>query len=225
LSAIRVVLGDDSYLMREGLVRILDGAEGIEVVAACVDLDSLRAAVDRLLPDVVLTDIRMPPTGTDEGIRLAAELRVSRPEIGVVVLSQHADPRYALRLFENGSDRRAYLLKDRIRERGELVRAIAEVATGGSLVDSIVVEKLLAAHDAGRNPRLESLTPRELEILAIIAQGASNSAIADELVITKRAVERHINAIFAKLDLPGADSEAVSRRVSAALLYLSDSAS
>jgi DNA-binding NarL/FixJ family response regulator len=225
MTAIRVVVGDDSYLTREGLVRILDGVDGIDVVVACADLDSLRAAVRRERPDVVITDIRMPPTGTDEGIRLAAELRASDPEIGVVVLSQHADVRYALKLFEGGSDRRAYLLKERIRERAELVRAIAEVSTGGSLVDPTIVGKLLSTNGAQRDPRLDSLTPRELEILAIIATGASNSAIAEELVITKRAVERHINAIFAKLGLPEADSEAVSRRVSAALLYLADSPS
>jgi DNA-binding NarL/FixJ family response regulator len=224
VSAIRVVVGEDSYLIREGIVRILDGIEGIEVAAACGDLDSLRAAVRQEQPDVVLTDIRMPPTGTDEGIRLAVELRESDPEIGVVVLSQHVDPRYALALFREGSDRRAYILKERIRERDEIARAIREVASGGSLVDTLVVEKLLEAQTQRPNSRLDSLTPREREILAIIAKGASNAAIADELVITKRAVERHINAIFTKLEMPESESEGVSRRVSAALIYLASNA-
>jgi DNA-binding NarL/FixJ family response regulator len=221
MTPIRVVVGEDSYLTREGIVRVLEPAEGIDVVAACGDLDELRAEIARLRPEVVLTDIRMPPTGTDEGIRLAAELRTSSPETGVVVLSQHVEPQYALKLFEGGSERRAYLLKDRIRERGEIVKAIREVASGGSLVDPVVVERLLAAQEP-MDSRLASLTPRELEILAIIARGASNGAIAEELVITKRAVERHINGILAKLGLPDGGSDGVSRRVSAALLYLSE---
>jgi DNA-binding NarL/FixJ family response regulator len=224
LTPIRVVVGEDSYLTREGLVRVLATADGIEVLAACGDLDSLRAEVERLRPDVVLTDIRMPPTGTDEGLRLAAELHESSPDTGVVVLSQHADPRYALKLFENGSERRAYLLKERIRKRDELVGAIREVAAGGSLVDPVVVERLVASEAPRDDTHLTALTPRELQILALIARGASNGAIADELVITKRAVERHINAIFAKLELPEADSDGVSRRVSAALLYLAENA-
>jgi DNA-binding NarL/FixJ family response regulator len=220
VSGTRVVVGEDSYLTREGIVRILDGIDGIEVVGACGDLDSLRATVRSEHPDVVLTDIRMPPTGTDEGIRLAVELRKSDPEIGVVVLSQHVDPRYALALFGEGSDRRAYILKERIRERDEIARAIREVASGGSLVDALVVEKLLEAQTQRPDSRLDSLTPREREILAIIAEGASNAAIADRLVITKRAVERHISSIFAKLDLP--NEEESSRRVAATLLYLAD---
>jgi DNA-binding NarL/FixJ family response regulator len=219
MSPIRVVVGEDSYLTREGIVRVLDGIEDVEVLEACADLDSLREAVARLRPDVVLTDIRMPPTGTDEGIRLALELRASHPKIGVVVLSQFVDPRYALALFRGGSDGRAYILTERIRDRGEIAHALRLVASGGSLVDPVIVEKLL--EDGSRPPlsRLESLTPRELEILGIIASGASNGAIADELRITKRAVERHINGIFAKLELPGPASE-VSPRVSATLLYL-----
>jgi len=215
---IRVVLGEDSYLAREGITRVLADEDDIEVVATCEDLDSLRAAIDEASPDVVLTDIRMPPTNTDEGIRLAAELRTTHPEIGVVVLSQHAEPLYATKLLEQGSDRRAYLLKERVNDRSGLSRALHEVAAGGSVIDPRVVEGLLAVQRQRSDSRLDALTPREQEILALIAEGWSNSAIADRLVITKRAVERHINSIFLKLDL--GDYEDVSRRVKAALLYL-----
>ena len=215
---IRVVLGEDSYLAREGIVRALEGLDDVDLVATCGDLDELREAVDGERPDVVLTDIRMPPTNTDEGIRFATELRSSHPEIGVVVLSQHAEPLYAAALFERGSDGRAYLLKERLRDGAELRRALEEVASGGSVVDPRVVEELLAMQRQREDTRLEQLTPRELEILGMIAEGRSNSAIAESLVITKRAVERHINSIFWKLDL--GESEDVSRRVKAVLVYL-----
>jgi DNA-binding NarL/FixJ family response regulator len=168
---------------------------------------------------VVVTDIRMPPENMDEGIRLAGELRSSHPEIGVVVLSQHAEPTYASLLFEEGSERRAYLLKESVKDQGELSRALHAVADGGSVVDPIVVEQLVDARRRREDSSLDTLTPRELEILGMIAEGDSNAAIADELVVTKRAVERHINSIFLKLDLR--DAEDVSRRVKAALLYLS----
>jgi DNA-binding NarL/FixJ family response regulator len=215
---IRVVLGEDSYLAREGITRALADEDDIEVVAICDDLDSLRRAIDESSPDVVLTDIRMPPTNTDEGIKLAAELRARHPEIGVVVLSLHAEPLYAMRLLEEGSDGRAYLLKERVNERSELSRALHEVANGRSVIDPRIVEGLLAARRQRADSRLDALTPREQEILALIAEGWSNSAIAERVVITKRAVERHINSIFLKLDL--GDSGDVSRRVKAALLYL-----
>ena len=166
----------------------------------------------------MLTDIRMPPTNTDEGIRLAAELRSTHPEIGVVVLSQHAEPLYATALFEHGSDRRAYLLKERLRDGRELRRALHEVAGGGSVVDARSSRSSSAAQRRRENSRLDQLTPRELEILAMIAEGWSNSAIAETLSITKRAVERHINSIFSKLDL--GESKDVSRRVKAVLDYL-----
>jgi DNA-binding NarL/FixJ family response regulator len=216
--AIRVVVGEDSFLARQGITSILDDIEGVELVEASADLDELRAAVERAAPDVVLTDIRMPPTNSDEGIRFAAELRSSHPEIGVVVLSQHAEPRYAMALFRAGSDRRAYLLKERLKDQAELSRALHDVAAGRSLVDSRVVDKLVAAHER-QDSELGRLSPRELEILGLIAEGGSNNAIATKLSITKRAVERHINAIFRKLDL--GEPENVSRRVMAALLYLS----
>jgi DNA-binding NarL/FixJ family response regulator len=218
---IRVVIGEDSYLAREGIRSVLDANDDIEVVATCDDIDSLRDAVERARPDVVLTDIKMPPTHTDEGIRLASELRTTHPELGVVVLSHYVEPTYATRLLSEGSDRRAYLLKERVSEAGELSRALQEVASGRSLIDPRVVDALLAAQRRREDSRLDTLTHREQELLALIAEGCSNAVIAERLVITKRAVERHINSIFWKLDL--GDAEDVSRRVKAALLYLADS--
>jgi DNA-binding NarL/FixJ family response regulator len=216
---IRVVFGEDNYITRVGILRLLEDAEDIEVVATCGDFDSLRSAVGRVRPDVVLTDVRMPPTTTDEGIRLAAELRITHPDVGVVVLSQYAEPVYATKLLEDGSDRRAYLLKDRVRYSADLTRAVREVAAGRSVVDARVVEVLLTAQKRqGDNPRFDSLTEREQEILALVAEGWSNGAIAEHIVVSKRAVERHINSIFAKLDL--GDSEHTSKRVKAAVLYL-----
>ena len=215
--SIRVVAAEDSFLAREGIVSILGDIEDVELVEMSGDLDELRDAVERTSPDIVLTDIRMPPTNTDEGIRFAAELREQHPEMGVVVLSQHAEPRYALALFNAGSDRRAYLLKERLHDKGELSRALHDVAAGGSLVDARVVDKLVSGRQRD-DSELTRLTPREIEILALIAEGRSNGSIAARLGITKRAVERHINAIFLKLDL--GEPEDVSRRVKAALLYL-----
>jgi DNA-binding NarL/FixJ family response regulator len=218
VSTLRIVLGEDSYLAREGIMRALEDVDAVDVVATCADLDELRSAIDGLQPDVVLTDIRMPPTNTDEGIRLAGELRRSHPEMGVVVLSQHADPLYAVSLFEDGSDRRGYLLKERLKDEGELSRALHEVADGGSVVDPYIVERLVGARSGGVDPRGDKLTPREREILGMIAEGRSNAAIARELYITTRAVERHINAIFTRLEL--AESGEANRRVQAVLVYL-----
>ena len=218
--AIRVVVGEDSVVIREGIERMLERSDDIEVVATCADAATLRAAIAEHRPDVVLTDIRMPPTGTDEGIQMAVELRETAPEVGVVVLSQHVEPAYALALLEGGSAGRAYLLKDRLRDSTVLTRAIREVADGGSLVDPVVVDQLVAARAQREDSPLRELTERELQILGMIAEGRSNAAIADELVVTKRAVERHINAIFLKLRLR--EGEDVSRRVKAALLYLAD---
>jgi len=215
--SIRVVAAEDSFFAREGIVSILGDIDDVELVEMSGDLDELRDAVERTSPDIVLTDIRMPPTNTDEGIRFAAELREQPPEMGVVVLSQHAEPRYAMALFNAGSDRRAYLLKERLHDKSELSRALHDVAAGGSLVDSRVVDKLVSARQQD-DSELTRLTPREIEILALIAEGRSNGSIAANLEITKRAVERHINAIFLKLDL--GKPEDVSRRVKAALLYL-----
>jgi DNA-binding NarL/FixJ family response regulator len=223
--AIRVLLGEDSYIVREGLRQVLAGAPGVEVVGECGDADELLAETDLLLPDVVLTDIRMPPTQTDEGIRLAAHLRSAHPDIGVVVLSQYADPVYVLALLDAGSDGRAYLLKERVHDRGELVGAIEAVAEGRSVIDPKVVELLVEARARGEHPPLADLTPRELEVLGAIAEGKSNAAISEALFLTKRAVEKHINAIFLKLNLTHSpDAQEVSPRVRAALLYLGGSA-
>jgi DNA-binding NarL/FixJ family response regulator len=217
--ALRVVIAEDSFLTREAISALLNDTAGIELVAACEDAGSLRAAIDREQPDVVLTDIRMPPDHRDEGIRLANELRETQPEIGVVVLSQHAEPTYAAILFEDGSHGRAYLLKESLKDRDELIRAVVTVAEGGSVVDPLIVDELLEIQRRRRDTPLDRLTPRELEILGLIAEGRSNAAIAEKLVVTKRAVERHINSIFLKLGLR--ESDDVSRRVKAALLYLS----
>jgi DNA-binding NarL/FixJ family response regulator len=218
--AIRVVVGEDSLIVREGLQQLLEASPGTEVVAACDDRDSLLEAVAEHDPDVVLTDIRMPPSETDEGIQIAAHLRESHPEIGVVVLSQYSEPGYVLNLFESGSDRRGYLLKERVHNRGELVAAIDAVAGGGSVIDPKVVEVLVAAKARAEHSPLSALTPREHDVLAQIAQGKSNTAIAESLVLTKRAVEKHINSIFLKLGL--ATAEDVSKRVKATLLFLSE---
>ena len=217
--ALRVVVGEDSFLTREAISALLNDTAGIELVAACEDAGSLRVAIDREQPDVVLTDIRMPPDHRDEGIRLANELRETQPEIGVVVLSQHAEPTYAAILFEDGSHGRAYLLKESLKDRDELIRAVVTVAEGGSVVDPLIVDELLEIQRRRRDTPLDRLTPRELEILGLIAEGRSNAAIAEKLVVTKRAVERHINSIFMKLGLRETDD--ISRRVKAALLYLS----
>ena len=220
LVPIRVVLADDSLIVREGIEQLLAGAADIEIAASCGDLESLKEAVDRHLPDVVLTDIRMPPSGTDEGIQVAARLRESHPEIGVVVLSQYSEPSYALALLEAGSDRRAYLLKERVHDRAQLLSTIQAVADGGSVIDPKIVEVLVAAKARADRSPLSELTPREREVLAEIAQGKSNTAIADSLVLTKRAVEKHINAIFMKLNLAG--EEDVAKRVKAALMFLAE---
>jgi DNA-binding NarL/FixJ family response regulator len=220
---IRVVLGEDSLLVREGVKQLLDVDPEIDVVAAVGDLDSLRDACEREQPAVVVTDIRMPPSNTDEGIRLAGELREEQPEVGVVVLSQYADPIYALALLDGGSARRAYLLKERVHNRAELTAAIHAVATGGSMVDAKIVDALVTARSQVASSPLNELTTREREVLAEIARGKSNMAIAESLFLTKRAVEKHINAIFLKLGL--ANAEDVSKRVTAALMLLSESGS
>jgi DNA-binding NarL/FixJ family response regulator len=216
---LRVVLADDSYLVREAIAHVLSGAPEVEVVATCEDGDELREAIERERPDVVLTDIRMPPSGDDEGIAIARGLRETHPEMGVVVVSQYADPRYGIALLDHGSDGRAYLLKERLHDRAQIVAALLAVAEGDSVVDSKVVEALIAARAAAEASPLAELTQRELEILSEIAQGKSNAAIAEHLVLTKRAVEKHINAIFLKLGLTQAED--FSRRVKAALIYLS----
>jgi DNA-binding NarL/FixJ family response regulator len=218
--AIRVVVAEDSLIVREGLVQLLAGSPSVDVVAAYGDIDAVLAAVDRDRPDVVLTDIRMPPSNSDEGIRLADRLREQRPATGVVVLSHYAEPPYVLALLERGSDRRGYLLKERIHDRGQLVSAIDTVAQGGSVIDPKIVELLVEGKGRAERSPLAELTPRERDVLAEMAEGKSNAAIAESLVLTKRAGEKHINAIFMKLGL--ADSEDVSKRVKATLMFLAD---
>jgi DNA-binding NarL/FixJ family response regulator len=218
--AIKVALAEDSLIVREGIQQLLAGTPDVEVVAACGDLGSLIEAVEADPPDVVLTDIRMPPSETDEGIQLASRLRESHPRIGVVVLSQYAEPSYALALLESGSDRRAYLLKERVHDRAQLLSTIRTVAEGGSVIDPKIVDVLVAAKARADQSPLTELTPRENEVLAEIAQGKSNTAIAESLVLTKRAVEKHINSIFMKLGL--SDEEDIAKRVKATLIFLSD---
>jgi DNA-binding NarL/FixJ family response regulator len=217
---IRVIIAEDSYLIREILASTLAAAPEVELVAVCSNGKELKTAIATWGPDVVLTDIRMSPSGADEGIRVAADLRESNPEIGVVVLSQYAEPAYAVALLEAGTGGRAYLLKERIRNTAELIGAIDAVAHGGSAIDPAIVDVLIKARSKTAQSRLSDLTPRERQLLAEIAAGKSNGAIAESLVLTKRAVEKHVNSIFAKLDLP--ETADVSRRVKAALIFLSD---
>ena len=216
---ISVVLAEDNYLVREGIVRLVEADADLDLLRTCADLDCLLAAVDETDPDVVVTDIRMPPTGTDEGIRAAAQLRETSPGTGVVVLSQYAAPAYALALLEKGANGRAYLLKERVSEAEQLVRAIKEVAGGGSFIDPVVVESLVAAR-AGDGMATQQLTAREKEVLGEMAQGKNNAAIAASLVISERAVEKHINSIFAKLGL--SEEHDVNRRVKAVLVFLAE---
>jgi DNA-binding NarL/FixJ family response regulator len=219
LERIRVALADDSYLVREAVSQILVRHPRIDLVAVCVDRDSLLAAVESERPQVVITDIRMPPAGSDEGIQIASQLRRTHPEVGVVVLSQYAEPSYGLALLQAGSDGRAYMLKERVSDQSQLIAAIDAVAHGGSFIDAKVVEALIEARGAAADSPLSELTPRELEILGAIAQGKSNGAIGEELFLSKRAVEKHINSILLKLELP--EAQEVSRRVMATLIYLS----
>ncbi|MEA2180348.1 MAG: hypothetical protein QOG77_3645 [Solirubrobacteraceae bacterium] len=219
--SVSVVLADDNLIARTGIAQLLAAtADGIEVLAECDDLDSLLDAVERDRPDVVLTDIRMPPTFTDEGIRFAAMLRERGSTIGVVILSSYAEPDFAFGLLESGLEGRAYILKERVSARGQLVSAIHTVAAGGSVMDPKVVEPLVLARTRDNRSALSDLSARELEVLGEIAQGKSNAAIAESLVLTKRAVEKHINAIFMKLNL--AFAEDISKRVKATLMFLTE---
>ena len=218
--SIRVVLADDHLIVREGVRRLLETQPEVEVVAACGDLDSLLAAVDAEEPDVVVTDIRMPPDNTDEGIRAAARLRGTHPDVGVVVLSQYATPSYALALLESGSAGRSYLLKERVQEVDQLVAAIRSVAEGGSVIDPKVVEALVAENTRGEESRLNELTPRERDVLREMAAGKSNAAIGESLFLAERSVEKVIHSIFLKLGLTWESS--VHKRVKAVILYLGE---
>jgi DNA-binding NarL/FixJ family response regulator len=218
---VRLVLAEDNYLVREGVRRLLETQPEIEVRAVCGDLDSLLAAVEAERPDVVLTDIRMPPGDADEGIQAAVRLRETNPDVGVVVLSQYANPSYALALLEGGSARRAYLLKERVKDLEQLVAAIRAVAEGGSVIDAKVVETLVAENARGEESRLNELTPRERDVLREMAEGKNNAAIADALFLTERSVEKVIHSIFLKLGLTW--ESAVHKRVKAVILYLAES--
>jgi DNA-binding NarL/FixJ family response regulator len=219
---IRLVLAEDHYLVREGVRRLLETRPGLEVVAACGDLDSLLAAVDAERPDVVVTDIRMPPGDADEGIQAAERLHETNPEVGVVVLSQYAKPSYALALLEHGSARRAYLLKEGLTDIGPLEGAIRAVAEGGSVIDPKVVDALVAEGSRREESPLNQLTPRERDVLREMAEGKNNVAIAEALFLTQRSVEKVIHSIFLKLGLTW--EQAVHKRVKAVILYLAESA-
>jgi DNA-binding NarL/FixJ family response regulator len=217
--ALRVVIAEDNYLVREGLAKLIETEPDLTVVGSCADYDALVASVAQELPDVVVTDIRMPPTGTDEGIRAAGVIRDEHPDVGVVVLSQYSEPAYAVSFLDGGSRGRAYLLKERVSDIGQLAGAIREVAAGGSVIDPVVVDALVAARAKPADSPLHRLTPRETEILSEMAQGKNNAAVAASLVLSERAVEKHINSIFSKLAL--SEEPDVHRRVKAVLLFLS----
>jgi DNA-binding NarL/FixJ family response regulator len=217
---IRIVLAEDHYLVREGVRRLLATQPDVEVVAVCGDLDSLLAAVDAERPEVVITDIRMPPDRGDEGIRAAERLRETHPDVGVVVLSQYSEPRYALALLEGGTARRAYLLKERVEDLEQLLAAIRAVAEGGSVIDPKVVEALVADKARAESSPLHELTPRERDVLREMAEGKNNAAIAEALVLNERSVEKVIHSIFLKLGLGWETS--VHKRVKAVILYLAD---
>ncbi|MDP9075603.1 MAG: response regulator transcription factor [Actinomycetota bacterium] len=217
--AIRVVIAEDNYLVQQGIERLFSGCHEVEVVGVCRTYGELISMVENEKPDAVLTDIRMPPTGTDEGIRAALEIRASHPSTGVVVLSQYASAAYTMALLSGGTAGLAYLLKDRVSDLGQLLGAIRAVAAGGSVVDPKVVEELVAARQTSSRSPLSELTPRELEILGEMAQGKSNAAIAAAVYLNDRSVEKHINAIFTKLGL--VDEPDVNRRVKAVVVFLS----
>ena len=218
---LRLVIAEDHLLVREGVQRLLEADPELEIAAVCGDLDSLLAAVEAERPDVVVTDIRMPPGDSDEGIQAAERLRTTNPDIGVVVLSQYATPAYALALLEGGSAGRSYLLKERVQDPGELVTAIRTVANGGSVIDPRVVEALVAEDARGEQSPLKSLSARERDVLREMASGKSNAAIGESLFLAERSVEKVIHSIFLKLGLTF--EESVNKRVKAVILYLADS--
>ncbi len=218
---LRLVIADDHLLVREGVRRLLETDPDLEVTAVCGDLESLLAAVEREHPDVVVTDIRMPPSNSDEGIQAAQRLRTTDPDVGVVVLSQYATPSYALAILEGGSAGRSYLLKERVQEPDQLVSAIRAVADGGSVIDPKVVEALVAEDGRGERSPLKSLSARELDVLREMAAGKSNAAIGESLFLAERSVEKVIHSIFLKLGLTWEPS--VNKRVKAVILYLAES--
>ena len=217
---IRVLVADDSYLIREAMREVLGGLDQIKLVDTVADGDSLRKAIEANPPEIVITDIGMSPSGDAEGIEIARQMRETHPAVGVIVLGHDVGPGHALALFEDGAEGRGYLLRERVRDRDDLLAAIEVVAQGGTTIDPSLVPELLAA-DRMRDSPLDHLTPRESEVLAKMAEGWSNASIAESLVLTKRAVEKHVGAIFQKLCLE--DDVEVSRRVTAVLMYLAAS--
>ena len=215
---LRVVVADDEYLVREGTKSVLSSVPGIEVVGTAGDPDELIARIDETAPDAAVVDIRMPPTFRTEGIEAAHRIRKDHPEMGVVILSNHADPEYALELLGGGANGFAYLLKERLGEPAQLAAAVREVSNGGSVLDPKVVDGLLVAQRRRARSRIHGLTPREDEVLQMMATGRTNAAIADALVLSERAVEKHINSVFRKLGL--SDSLDINHRVAAVLFFL-----
>ncbi len=211
----RVAIAEDSVLLREGLARLLDDA-GFDVIARCPDAEDLRRVMSGDVPDVAIVDIRLPPTHSDEGLQAALEIRAAHPEVGVLVLSQYVELGLAMKLLADSAEGVGYLLKDRISDVPDFVDAVNRVAAGGSAIDPTIVSTLLSRRRT--DDPLTGLTPREREVLELMAEGTSNQGIADRLVITLRAVEKYVSSIFDKLGLPSTGSE--SRRVLAVLLFL-----
>lgn len=216
---LRVVIAEDNYLVREGTRRLLEDSGEVDVLAAVGNADELRDAVRRMNPDAVLTDIRMPPGHHMEGIDAAHAIRAEHPRIGVAVLSQHTDERYAFALLRNGTSGLAYLLKDRLGDLEDLIRALREVARGGSVIDPLVVETLVDRRNRAARSPLAALTPREVDVLREMAQGKTNAGIERAVNLSASTVEKHVNSIFAKLGLA---EEPVHRRVTAVLAFLRD---
>jgi DNA-binding NarL/FixJ family response regulator len=217
-AALRIVLAEDNYLVREGTRRLLEASGQVEVVAAVSTAEELLDAVDRLRPEAVMTDIRMPPGHSMEGIAAAHEIRRRHPQIGVVVLSQHADEGYVLELLRDGTAGYGYLLKERVADRGELIRALHETASGGSVVDPVLVDALVGRRRAQPRSPLAELTQRELDVLRLMAEGRSNAAIAEALALSESSIEKHSSVIFSKLGL--AEEPQVHRRVAAVVRFL-----
>jgi DNA-binding NarL/FixJ family response regulator len=213
---VRVVVADDALILREGLARLLAEA-GFEVVGLAADADELYALVERSEPDVAIVDIRMPPTHTDEGLRAARQIRARWPQVGILVLSQYVQARYAVELLAEGTERVGYLLKDRVSDLGELSASVRRIGEGGSVLDPVVVAQLVGQRRKGQTP-LEDLTERELEVLALMAEGRSNKAIGERLFISEHTVEKHVKNIFATLRLPQSDED--HRRVLAVVTFL-----
>ncbi|WP_307864743.1 response regulator transcription factor [Allobranchiibius sp. CTAmp26] len=220
MTPIRLVYAEDNFLVREGVRRLIEGSDALEVVAVCGDLDQALEAITAHVPDVVLTDIRMPPDHSDEGIRIADHCRRAHPRMGVLMLSQYAEAAYVKILLRQGTERRGYLLKERVASIADLTSAIEAVASGGTAIDPKVVEVLVQVRSSADDAGLARLTAREREVLAAIAQGHTNAAVAAELVLSQHAVEKHINSIFAKLGLTGDTRQ--HPRVRAALMFLAE---